>query len=507
MSKDIIATCPQCGAQGKAGMFCEYCGTKIPMLVKKAKNTPPKDTKKAFSWYNVCPQEYEPDPKAVIGNYKDSLFMVVKSKNDDFFELVRGVINRDGIFVVDPTRSSVRLFVDNNDYIVGGELYNLLTGDRIFPDIDYLSYEESEKYLFSWGGQKPYRIFNRITRTEINLDKPIPCSYNIIEVDTNDCIVFSNYRNTYTENEVEVEGDKVDCYVEITGNHGIVTFQTKNEPQKEEPKETIKTETKQPTKAQESKSGCGKTFGCLFVLLVCVILGVVFWNNYSQQQEAQHQREVAVADSIRREAEAKKMAELEKKRNYRPASPKPSKPDVEVVGLTVGVKTFSMSEYSSTEILYFDKKGYLTKVQSPGFGQVDQYIIKEGKVISKNGEDYEYKKMASNRDCVYYNDFLQYEIKYDSKNRISSIVSKYSSGDHAFSFTYDEGNNAFWTRKDEIAVEHEVSEPFIPAFVITGCFTLHMPTYYHEEDGVLDDRGRLVELTTDNKKYKITYWQ
>lgn len=383
----------------------------------------------------------------------------------------------------------------------------MLTGDRIFPDSGYLLYEKSEKYLFSSRDQDHYRIFNRLTRTEINLDKPIPSRYEVIEVDANDCIVFSNYRQRYSKDEKKVEGDKVDCYVEITGNHGIVTFQTKNEPQKEEPKETIKTETKQPTKAQESKSGCGKTFGCLFVLLVCVILGVVLWNNYSQRQEAQHQREVAVADSIRREAEAKKMAELEKKRNYRPASPKPSKPDVEVVGLTVGVKTFSMSEYSSTDILYFDKKGYLTKVQHPRMSEVYQYIIKDGKVISCNGEDYEYKKMASNRDCVYYKDSWWYEIKYDSKNRISSIVCKYSSGDSAFSFTYDEGNNAFRTRKDGILVEHEVSEPFIPAFVITGCFTLHMPTYYHEEDGVLDDRGRLVELTTDNKKYKITYWQ
>ncbi len=95
-------------------------------------------------------------------------------------------------------------------------------------------------------------IINRITRTEINLDKPIPSSYEVIEVDANDCIVFSNYRYRYTKNEKKVEGDKVDCYVEITGNHGIVTFQTKNEPQKEEPKETI---------------GCGETLGCLYVLL------------------------------------------------------------------------------------------------------------------------------------------------------------------------------------------------------------------------------------------------
>ncbi len=153
MSKDIIATCPQCGAQGKAGMFCEYCGTKIPMPVKKAKNNPPKDTKKAFSWYNVCPQEYEPHPEAVIGNYKDSLFMVVESKNDEY---VQGVINRDGIFVVDP-EWLVELFVDNNDCIVRGELYNLLTGDRIFPDSDYLSYEKSEKYLFSSRGQNHYQ--------------------------------------------------------------------------------------------------------------------------------------------------------------------------------------------------------------------------------------------------------------------------------------------------------------------------------------------------------------
>ena len=29
--------CPNCGAEGTAGRFCEYCGTKIPMPKPKRK--------------------------------------------------------------------------------------------------------------------------------------------------------------------------------------------------------------------------------------------------------------------------------------------------------------------------------------------------------------------------------------------------------------------------------------------------------------------------------------
>ena len=31
------AICPNCGAEGTAGRFCEYCGTKIPMPKPKRK--------------------------------------------------------------------------------------------------------------------------------------------------------------------------------------------------------------------------------------------------------------------------------------------------------------------------------------------------------------------------------------------------------------------------------------------------------------------------------------
>ena len=51
------AICPQCGAQGTAGRFCEYCGTKIPEPVIENKH---EDDNTPFSWYNVVPQGYEP---------------------------------------------------------------------------------------------------------------------------------------------------------------------------------------------------------------------------------------------------------------------------------------------------------------------------------------------------------------------------------------------------------------------------------------------------------------
>lgn len=163
MSKEIIATCPQCGAQGKAGKFCEYCGTKIPMPVKSQKAPKKENSKSPFSWYNVCPQGYEPDTKSVVGNYKESLFMVVINTNDDKYNKRSGIINREGKFVVDPAINYLTIFADNYDYINRDQLSNLLTGELIF-DVSYLYKIGSGEYLYSnlysKDGQS-YRIFDR----------------------------------------------------------------------------------------------------------------------------------------------------------------------------------------------------------------------------------------------------------------------------------------------------------------------------------------------------------
>lgn len=173
--------------------------------------------------------------------------------------------------------------------------------------------------------------------------------------------------------------------MDVTGSCGTVTFQIKEEEKKEEsnPKEE-----KKNTPNETANSGCGKMLGRIFALLVGVAVVVIIvkcWNLHHQQIEAQHQREIAIEDSIRREAKAKKLAEEERKRNYRPAAPKPSKPDVEVLGLTVGVKKFSKKNYlNDVEVLYFDRSGYLTKIQKG-----ESYVVTDGKVISRDGENYE----------------------------------------------------------------------------------------------------------------------
>lgn len=154
--------CPQCGAQGTAGRFCEYCGTKIPELViedsQKDDNTP-------FSWFNVIPVGYQISEEDVIGDPQKSLFMVVKAgetrqyvqteyvqdfgnyghteiRTHDKGHYKYGIINRQGKFVVDCNKRYIQLIQETNYYyysslITGCMLQNLVSGDIVINDSKY----------------------------------------------------------------------------------------------------------------------------------------------------------------------------------------------------------------------------------------------------------------------------------------------------------------------------------------------------------------------------------
>lgn len=127
---DIKTTCPQCGAQGTAGRFCEYCGTKIPEPVIENNLD---DDSTPFSWYNVIPTGYQISEENIIGDPKKSLFMVVRAgetrqyvqteyvqdfgnyghteiRTRDKANYKYGIINRHGKFVVDCNNGKFRGF-------------------------------------------------------------------------------------------------------------------------------------------------------------------------------------------------------------------------------------------------------------------------------------------------------------------------------------------------------------------------------------------------------------
>lgn len=161
--EDILAVCPQCGAQGKAGRFCEYCGTKIPKPV--IENKQEDDDNIPFSWYNVIPVGYQMSEKHVIGDSQKSLYMVVKCGETRQYvqtEFVRefgnyghteirtrdkedykyGIINRQGKFVVDCNKEHIYLHQETNYYYYSsyGEeciLQNLVSGNIVVNDKKY----------------------------------------------------------------------------------------------------------------------------------------------------------------------------------------------------------------------------------------------------------------------------------------------------------------------------------------------------------------------------------
>ena len=188
---DIKTTCPQCGAQGTAGRFCEYCGTKIPIPIIEREED---DENESFSWYDVCPSDWEPAFDNVIGDASQSLYMVVKKLNivtpkprglDVMVNLNASldesrrknlycIINRKGKFVCGKKEYETTLYVDNYDYISDYTLYNINSNEvlKLARNVAlgdyYITYMEEDRFHSKVG------FLNRKSRTSVVLDKDIP---------------------------------------------------------------------------------------------------------------------------------------------------------------------------------------------------------------------------------------------------------------------------------------------------------------------------------------------
>ena len=295
------AICPQCGAQGTAGRFCEYCGTKIPEPVIENKH---EDDNTPFSWYNVVPQGYEPVTDHIFGDYEQLLYMVVKktdtrqyietktvlelygSPEENIKEIFSGrpigehqetvtryentytyaVINKQGKFVVNPTKSEIYLYVDNYDCIIKYDtLYNLLSKEKI--EIKSPGWRYPKNYDFLVNIKKDndyYSIYERKNRTEISLDKMIPGDFFYEGIDENGLLIF--------EDEDEDEGRTKRCTVEINGNQGFVT--TKYREKRKNKLQNRPVENNQTTKKENNDNNEGR--GCC-LLILAIFAAIVFF--------------------------------------------------------------------------------------------------------------------------------------------------------------------------------------------------------------------------------------
>ena len=293
MSTDnTIAVCPQCGATGKAGRFCEYCGTKIPMPIKKATKV---EIKGSVPWISVCPQGFIPSQSNVKGKPINGIFeyMVVVKKDtrqyietsmendyDSSFrkvgqhpkittrykdEYTYAIIDRFGRFVVAPSSGNITLFADNYDYINWCTLTNIHTGKIR----DYLCDNKiaGDYIVYRKHSHDPCAIFNRKARTAIALDKEIPADYEYRKMDNDNQLIFTK----------KFLGRTLTCTVQINGNQGIVSIDKKGEQEAKEEKERGEREEKEKKRIREEKEkreekGCYIT---LAILVLALIVGLI----------------------------------------------------------------------------------------------------------------------------------------------------------------------------------------------------------------------------------------
>ncbi len=287
-----IAVCPQCGATGKAGRFCEYCGTKIPMPIKKATKV---EIKGSVPWISVCPQGFIPSQSNVKGKPINGIFeyMVVVKKDtrqyietsmendyDSSFrkvgqhpkittrykdEYTYAIIDRFGRFVVAPSSGNITLFADNYDYINWCTLTNIHTGKIR----DYLCDNKiaGDYIVYRKHSHDPCAIFNRKARTAIALDKEIPADYEYRKMDNDNQLIFTK----------KFLGRTLTCTVQINGNQGIVSIDEKGEQEAKEEEQRVEKEEEEKERISEEKEkreekGCYIT---LAILVLALIVGLI----------------------------------------------------------------------------------------------------------------------------------------------------------------------------------------------------------------------------------------
>lgn len=247
----------------------------------------------------------------------------------------------------------------------------------------------------------------------------------------------------------------------------------------------------------------------IIAFVIYVFINIGFIGGCVQKDNVEKEkRELAIRDSIEQEKAMQQQKEERKKRNYRPSAPTPSCSDVEVIGLTNGVKQIRIAgEYENT-IYGFDKQGFLISVKYTNYNTSvinGIYTIKQGKLITRDGKEVEYNKISAKEDVVSCENNTLCNVIYDSKNRIVKIKDEYDTR----KFVYDEGNNAHKERDKFMGGTETEEKMSIPILDITG-HSIHIPQNWEDKITSSDEKGRPTEIVYDGtlskETVKITYW-
>ena len=559
------AICPNCGAEGTVGRYCEFCGTKIPFPKEKPTTSgKQKEHKPRIVKFNITKDE-------AIESFFNSLYR--EGASFDNFKIINistcsipfiayyvsyeyhwagenefgmpdnGSIKDKGIFIL-PSYDDRKQKLPSLSWITQkSDLYikESLEGKyEINFDTDICKSEESPNEIWdrlgnktiSYIAQTAYTISHHSVISELQ-DNGVPITIPFYVVHfkfkgkEKDFFIdglgytytFRMYTDVYSK-KFRTPEERI-AYYNSFENYlkqeeiGLTENQKKRLLKKNYPSSDFEALEKKKEEEIKTKS---MEKSCLTILLVVAcfiiaVIGLIQYSNHAKQVELEeYNAEMAekhVRDSIEHEKAMQQQKEERKKRNYRPSAPTPSFSDVEVIGLPNGIKQIRMTSEKENSIYEFNKQGFLISVKCnrdyTTFTSSHSYTIKQGKLISQDGKEVEYNKVSANEDIISCDNYTLCNVTYDSKNRIVKIKDEYDTS----TFAYDEENNAHEEREDIWGNAKTEEKMSIPILDIIGS-SIYIPKNWEDKITSSDEQGRPTEIVYDGllhkETVKITYW-
>ena len=561
------AICPNCGAEGTVGRYCEFCGTKIPFPKEKPTTSgKSKEHKPRIVRFSTTKDEaielflsYLYGKKVSFENIKIiniSTYSIPFIAYNVYYEYYWTGENEDGIPDNGTLKGEKKIIIPSYD----DSIQKLPSFDSysMFYDSDlYIKesiegkYETDFDVNISKCEETPNEIWNRLGKEQFSssirsmnpwYDESVISKLQDDGVPITIPFYVIHFNLDRKENYFYVDGLGKDRTLSNIRTHKLKTLEERvahyknfekylkqedfglTENQKEKllkmyyPSSAIGVlEKKKEEKKEEEIKTKSMEKSCLTILLVVAcfiiaVIGLIQYSNHAKQVELEaYNAEMAekhVRDSIEHEKAMQQQKEERKKRNYRPSAPTPSFSDVEVIGLTNGVKQIRLAGENENTIYGFDKQGFLISVKYTNYNTSvinGFYTIKQGKLITRDGKEVEYNKVSANEDIISCDNYTLCNVIYDSKNRIVKIKDEYDT----IKFVYDEGNNAHKEREDFWGNAKTEEKMSIPIFDITG-HSIHIPQNSEDKITSSDEKGRPTEIVYDGtlskETIKIAYW-
>ena len=561
------AICPNCGAEGTVGRYCEFCGTKIPVPKEKPTTSgKSKEHKPRIVRFSTTKDEaielflsYLYGKKVSFENIKIiniSTYSIPFIAYNVYYEYYWTGENEDGIPDNGTLKGEKKIIIPSYD----DSIQKLPSFDSysMFYDSDlYIKesiegkYETDFDVNISKCEETPNEIWNRLGKEQFSssirsmnpwYDESVISKLQDDGVPITIPFYVIHFNLDRKENYFYVDGLGKDRTLSNIRTHKLKTLEERvahyknfekylkqedfglTENQKEKllkmyyPSSAIGVlEKKKEEKKEEEIKTKSMEKSCLTILLVVAcfiiaVIGLIQYSNHAKQVELEaYNAEMAekhVRDSIEHEKAMQQQKEERKKRNYRPSAPTPSFSDVEVIGLTNGVKQIRLAGENENTIYGFDKQGFLISVKYTNYNTSvinGFYTIKQGKLITRDGKEVEYNKVSANEDIISCDNYTLCNVIYDSKNRIVKIKDEYDT----IKFVYDEGNNAHKEREDFWGNAKTEEKMSIPIFDITG-HSIHIPQNSEDKITSSDEKGRPTEIVYDGtlskETIKIAYW-